>query len=86
MKIYGTEQFTYVKETKTFVTEISLLETNGFVPARFTLVSHKTDRAVEFEGYAEDRDASGEDVMGWRYRSTDPDPAMDGITVLIIND
>ena len=82
---FRANQFTYLPETKTYVAEASEL---GIPPGVMR-------QQVQLDGYDfmyvnTDMDASGEDIVGWRFKPTmatvQRNPSMAGTGVLIIND
>ena len=75
-----TTHFSYHKETKTFVSEISLLAGSIDTIHYFTLYNPKTGNSKIFNLKSIDKDGSGEDIYGWNYE-TDC-----GLKALIIND
>jgi hypothetical protein len=79
-QIFGTEQFTWNRETLTFVAELSDLSLPG-APRQIDLRSHKTGKIVRFVLKGRDMSPCGEDIAGFRYRSTD-----DLLRLLLIND
>lgn len=85
MRTFESSKFTFEKADLRFSADLSELGYGpGFVPARIAIKSNVTGKIVSFEGYAEDRDASGEDIMAYRYRSDDPNlPVME---VMLFND
>lgn len=74
-----TDDFSFNKNTNTFVAEASELKQNG-IPNKFQLVNPKTNNVRTFKLVGRDLDGSGEDVYGFRYTS------FDHINLLIIND
>jgi hypothetical protein len=77
------DQFEYLPSSRTYVAEASELGISA--PQEY----------IGIDGYAFafdkcDKDASGEDVMGWRFKPTGDsvslNPALAGCGVLIIND
>jgi predicted amidohydrolase len=83
---FKTEQFMRQPENKCFVVEASEL---GLAPG--THVGHTVSLdGNDFHYYSAVMDASGEDVMGWRFKPTvgtlQKSKAFAGWQVLIIND
>jgi hypothetical protein len=102
---FGTDEFDFDKTTRSFAQEISTLSRGStrLVFGRvypdsadegFTLVAKpgfmESFRELVFYVHHEDRDASGEDIMGWVLHPTPESiqkyPTCEGVTVLIIND
>lgn len=80
MQALLTRDFDYNKSTNTFVAEISELPFLTGIPKKFQLINPKTDGVRTFEMVGQDRDGSGEDIYGFRYKTSD------NIHLLIIND
>ena len=82
---FRANQFTYVAHSKTYIAEASDL---GLGPG--SLDSQLMLEGYSFMYYKTDMDASGEDIVGWRYRPTmgtvQRNPSMAGTTVVIAND
>lgn len=82
---FTTEQFQLQPENKCYVAEASEL---GFAPGSMAAHLYLNDNL--FQCYGTDMDASGEDVMGWRFKPSmgtlKMSPAFNGWQVLIIND
>lgn len=71
--------FSYNPKTQTFVAEASDIAWPGFLKS-FEIHNPKTGGFGRFDFVKADKDASGEDTYGWRYKS------QCGINCLIIND
>ena len=82
---FRTEQFMLQPENKSYVAEASEL---GLAPGSMSPDLYLNDN--RFQYYGTDFDASGEDVMGWRFKpamsTVQKSPTFAGWTVLIIND
>ena len=83
---FRTEQFQLQEQNKSYVAEASELGLGPGTHAGSVVSLNGND----FQYYGTDFDASGEDVMGWRYKPTmatlQKSKAFAGWTVLIIND
>lgn len=77
----STRQFTYSKENRCFVAELSDLGLSD-PPITVDLKSHRTHRTRRFVRVVDDRDAEGE-VTGFCYRSWE---GGDILNILLIND
>lgn len=82
---FTTEQFMLQPENKSYVAEASEL---GLAPG--SMAPYLFLNGNLFQYYGTDRDASGEDIAGWRFKPTmrtlQKSPTFAGWTVLIIND
>ena len=95
---FSSSQFFWDKNTKELHQEVSsLTRGGGNSPFRaegnqwfVTVVSSKTGQSVNFKLIQVDKDASGEDVYGWRLVPTEESiqhvPACKGVRMLIVND
>jgi hypothetical protein len=95
----SSDKFDWQKDNKCFCAEASDLPQNfNFLSqvyddacdAGFTMVSARTGAEVAFVFSHDDRDSSGEDVYGWNFEpcpyAVRKNPALAGVTCLIIND
>lgn len=78
----NTNQFSYQKDTKCFCTEASDIGLR-FAPEAFDLKSSRTGEIVRMVLSKIDRDASGEDIYGWHFKTA---TESHDFTALIIND
>ena len=91
MVVLSTNRFTYDKNTKEFVAEISELPRNigDLCTQDITLTSHITGKESDWMVYNVSRDPDG-DIMFWTLRPTKNTvavhPGLDGATVTILND
>src|SRR5690606_34724801 len=76
---FSTSNFSYNKELNSFIAEASEVAFPGFLK-NFILVNPKTKNQKTFTFVKSDKDSSGEDTYGWRYKTEC------GISALIIND
>ncbi len=76
-------KFTYINTTRTFVTDMSMLhdEAYGRSLATFYIRSARTGDTRLFINTGVDYDASGEDIVGYRFISPG-----NGLSALLIND
>lgn len=74
----------YNKKTRTFSAEISSLGDCGRVDSSVTFFNQKTGNSVVLKHHKTDKDSSGEDIYGWRYKGI----GIDGkeFYFLLIND
>jgi len=82
---FRSEQFQWQEGSKTYVAEASELRLQpGRVPVVVSINGN------EFAHSSTDRDASDEDIAGWRYKPTPEtlakSPVFSGTSVLIVND
>ena len=78
----STKQLTWNKDDRCFSTEISDLDIPGGIPMEISVRNPATGSSWTFRHYKTDKDGSGEDTYGWRFRA-DEDRT---VTMLIIND
>jgi len=95
----SSSRFSYNAERKEFCAEISEIQHGGSNPlgplyhdaadAGFVMISAKTGDAVQFYLSDEQRDAD-RDVKFWEFKPTEysirKNPALAGVTVIILND
>lgn len=80
--ILNTNQFDWHKDTKCFCSEASDLGI-GMAPEAFDLKSSRTGEIVRMVLSKIDRDATGEDIYGWHFKTA---TESHDFTALIIND
>ena len=92
MSSISTDQFTYISDTKTFVSEISSL-ISDFKPEKlfpdsdvlgFTMVSHRTGKEVTFV-HSTTHQKNGA-FVSWEFKSQSQVPNEKDLTVIIYND
>lgn len=77
---FTVDQFSFVKETRTFVEEISSLNTE--VKDSFSIYNPKTGNKRSFLYVGTDMTDGGEEIAGWRYVCVEDS----SIKALVIND
>ena len=91
MILLSTNRFTYDKNTKEFVAEISELPRwkGDLCVEDITLTSHITGKESDWQCYSVQRDPDG-DILFWSLRPTKNTiavhPGLAGVTALILND
>lgn len=82
---FKSQQFQWQAASKTYVAEASEL---GIAVGQLDPVVNIDGNHFVYSGT--DRDASGEDIAGWRFKPTQAslfkNPSLEGASVLIIND